>query len=94
MNKELKSYKNLVSMKHWAKQEGYGWDNSFYMNGEKYFCKGDVNICMVQPYNWEKFTRYYAHQPEWVDLSRKEPFGDETFLLNYHKTAKYIFYIL
>lgn len=42
----------------------------------------------------EKFTRYYAHQPEWVDLSGKGPFGDETFLLNHHKTAKYIFYLL
>lgn len=94
VNNKLKAYKDLQAIKCWAKQKGYRWDNTFYMDGEKYFWKGNVKVCMVQPYNWDVFTRYYAHQPEWINLSGKEPFGDGTFLLNRHKTAKYIFYLL
>lgn len=80
----------LYEIKKWAKKKGYSWDNSWYLDGERYLYKNGIPVCMIQPLFPKVFTRYTAHQ-----LNGKEYTNyDTTFLLNHHKTAKALFVCL
>lgn len=79
--------KELYEIKKWAKAKGYHWDNTWYLDGEKYLYRNGVAVCMIQPYQSKVFTRYKAHQPNYTDKLVE----DKTFLLNHNKTAKALF---
>ena len=81
---------NIYEIKQWAKKNGYSWDETWYLDSERYLYKNKVPVCMIQPYNPKIFTRYFAHQPDYTD----ELVENKTFLLNYSKTAKALFKFL
>lgn len=83
----LYTFDNVYEIKKWAKKQGYSWDNTWYLDGEKYLYKNGIPVCMIQPYNSKNFTRCRAHQPDYKECINR----DTTFLLNCHKTAKALF---
>ena len=85
LNKHLGA-ESIYKAKKWAKKHGYDWDNSFYMDGEKFLSKNGVAICMCQPYRHEIFTRELAHVGDDGSV-----YYNTTFLLNHNKTANYLF---
>lgn len=78
---------NLFKIKEWAKKHGYSWDNTWYLDGERYLWKNGVPVCMIQPMFSDKLTRYMAHQPDYKEYTNK----NSTFLLNRNKTANALF---
>ena len=80
----------IYEIKKWAKKKGYSWDNSWYLDGEKYLYKNKIPVCMIQPFTPRILTGYKAHQPDY----EKYLVTDKTFLLNHHKTAKALFMCL
>ena len=80
------TFNNLFKIKEWAKKHGYGWDDSWYLDGERYLWKNGVPVCMIQPM-FNKPTRYMAHQPDYKEYTNK----NSTFLLNHNKTANALF---
>ncbi len=83
----LYTFDDIFAIKKWAKQKGYSWDNSWYLDGEKYLYKNGVKVCMIQPFNPKVLTRIKAHQPDYKD----NVVCDTTFLLNHNKTANTLF---
>lgn len=83
----LYTYKDVYEIKKWAKKKGYSWDDTWYLDGERYLWKNGVPVCMIQPFNPRIFTRYTAHQPNYEEYVIR----DRTFLLNHNKTAKALF---
>ena len=78
----LYTFADIFAIKKWAKKKGYSWDNSWYLDGEKYLYKNGVKVCMIQPFNPRVLTRTKAHQPDYCD----DIIIDNTFLLNHNKT--------
>ena len=72
--------------KKWATKQGYTWDNTWYIDGEKFLMKDNCCICMYSPYDHE-FTRYYAHTRNYSEKKT----ANQTFLLNHNKTANFFF---
>ena len=83
------TFNNLFEIKEWAKKHGYSWDNTWYLDGERYLWKNRVPVCMIQPM-FNKPTRYMAHQPDYKEYTNK----NFTFLLNHNKTANALFEVL
>ena len=83
----LYTFVDVFAIKKWAKKKGYSWDNSWYLDGEKYLYKNGVKVCMIQPFNPRVLTRTKAHQPDYCD----DIIVDNTFLLNHNKTANALF---
>ena len=50
----LYTFDDIFAIKKWAKKKGYSWDNSWYLDGEKYLYKNGVKVCMIQPFNPRK----------------------------------------
>ena len=63
------------------------WDNTWYLDGERYLWKNGIPVCMIQPMFSDKLTRYMAHQPDYKEYTNK----NSTFLLNHNKTANALF---
>lgn len=80
-------FDNLFEIKEWAKKHGYSWDNTWYLDGERYLWKNGIPVCMIQPMFSDKLTRYMAHQPDYKEYTNK----NSTFLLNHNKTANALF---
>lgn len=79
---------DLYIIKKWAKKHGYTWDNTWYLDGERYLLKNNVPVCMIQPMFPRKLTRNMAHQPDYADKIVNK---NHVFLLNHNKTANALF---
>lgn len=83
----LYTYGDIYEIKKWAKAKGYSWDETWYLDGERYLYRKGVKVCMIQPFSPRVLTRYYAHQPDYEEYIIR----DRTFLLNHNKTACALF---
>ena len=83
----LYTFDNIFAIKKWAKEHGYSWDDSWYLDGERYLWKNNVPVCMIQPLSPNKLTRYKAHLLNYTDQATR----NRTFLLNCNKTANALF---
>lgn len=75
----------IYKAKQWATKHGYSWDNTWYLDGEKFVMKNNCCICMYSPYE-QTLTRFYTHMKNFSD--KKVP--NNTFLLNCNKTANFL----